>query len=131
MSDLRKLLASLLDGDGFVKSVKCIIVAPGLPFDNGKFIDVEPTSVITEGVLKQVSLELLMLHGKRLGITLSPRDYLNLCDCRKFAHLMIDNSFDDEQYSKAVIVCPPCPMGIAIRGLSLASKKHQEYRLTA
>lgn len=100
---------------------KFITVAPGLPRDDEGFLDMEPTSAITEGVLKWIVVQ-LMDNGKRCGIELSPRDYVNLCDCQKFADLLIGQDLDNKTHAVAVITSHGGRV-VKIRGLSLQSAR--------
>lgn len=124
-----KLLEIYFSGESCIKQVKFVVVAPGLPEEFCEFVNVEPTSAITEGVLKQAAIELMLIGGDKVGISLSPRDFVNLCDCGKFAKLMVDKSLDNGEYARAIVVCPPSPLGIVFQGLSLVSKKRNQFTL--
>lgn len=81
--------------------MKTYIAAPGLPeWEN---IQVEPTSCITEGILRQFSLPMMEATSRKVKITLAPVDFLDLHEIQSWSEVSMDASFDDGEYAKAIV----------------------------
>lgn len=85
--------------------MKYYIAAPGMPNSEENFPEVEPTSCLTEGILRWICLPMMETHSRRCVITLSPVDFMNLHHCLGFAEICIQTSLQDGKRSTAVVRC--------------------------
>lgn len=87
--------------------MKYYICAPGLPCLEDEFMDMKPTSVITEGAIRHICLWMMERNNAKCAISLSPIDMMNLVSTSvpHFAIFHIDSTLQDGEISLVRIMC--------------------------